>query len=254
MTGSGNLRRTHDAVPRTRPARGPSSASGEFSAETMGELLRALRARAAERPENPGLIASWPGVPESCMPAACAELRRRGHALREVSIARPGEKMRSGWAVGGTTYRAIVTPAPLTPLVYDSVVLVREVAEPAVVRAARAAVTSFASRQGASDAVCSALAIAVTEACANVVTHAYVDEVAPRHLEVRTCMAEAVLVVDVANEGRGMVPRIDSPGLGRGLARIAQVADVLEILDQRERPGVVIRMHFNLAGPSATDR
>jgi hypothetical protein len=122
----------------------------------MGELLRALRARAADHPESPGLIASWPGVPESCMSAACGELRRQGYAVREVSIARPGVGTRSGWAVGGTTYRAIVTPAGLTPLVHDSVVLVREVAEPRVVPAARAAVTGFAAQQGASDAVCHA--------------------------------------------------------------------------------------------------
>ena len=230
------------------------SASGEFSAETLGELLRALRARGADHPESPGLIASRPGVPERRMPAACAALRRQGHAVREVSIARPGARMRSGWAVGGTTYRAIVTPAPLTALVHDSVVLLREVAEPPVVPAARAAITSFAAHQGASEAVCSALAIAVAEACANVVTHAYVDQVAPGYLEVRTCMAEAVLVVDVADEGRGMVPRVDGPGPGVGLLLIAQVADVLEILDQRERPGVVLRMHFNLAGPPASDR
>jgi hypothetical protein len=140
MTGSGKVR-MQDAVPPIRSALGPFSASGEFSAETMGELVR------------------------------------------EVSIARRGAGRRSGWAMGGTTYRAIVRPAPLTPLVDD-----------------------------------------------------------------------AVLVVDVADEGRGMVPRIDSPGLGLGLALIAQVADVLEILDQRERPGVVVRMHFNLAGPPATDR
>jgi serine/threonine-protein kinase RsbW len=254
MTGAGEVRRRRDAVPITQPALGPFAASGEFSAETMGELLRALHVRAADHPESPGLIASWPGVPESRMPAACGELRRQGHAVREVSIARPGARMRRGWAVGGTTFRAIVTPAPLTALAYDSVVLVREVAEPPVVPAARAAVTSFAARQGASDAVCSALAIAVTEACANVVTHAYVDQVAPGYLEVRTCIAEAVLVVEVADEGRGMVPRVDCPGLGVGLPMIAQAADVLEILGQRERPGLVVRMHFNLAGPPATDR
>jgi hypothetical protein len=67
-------------------------------------------------------------------------------------------------------------------------------------------------------------------------------------------MAEAVLVIDVADEGRGMVPRVDGQGLGVGLPLIAQVADVLEILDQRERPGVVVRMQFNLAGAPATDR
>ena len=41
------------------------------------------------------------------MPAACGELRRQGHAVREVSIARRGVRVRGGWAVGGTTYRAV---------------------------------------------------------------------------------------------------------------------------------------------------
>jgi hypothetical protein len=133
-------RRTWDAVSRPRPARASSAASGEFSAETMGELVRALRARAGDHPESPGLIASWPGVPESCMSAACGELRRQGYAVREVSIARRGGGRRSGWAMGGTTYRAIVRPAPLTPLVHDSVVLLREVARslPGISRCARA--------------------------------------------------------------------------------------------------------------------
>ena len=66
--------------------------SREFSAEMIRELLRALRARAADHPGSPGLIASWPGVPEARMPAACAELRRQGHAVRKVSIARPGRR------------------------------------------------------------------------------------------------------------------------------------------------------------------
>ena len=96
----------------TAAAGGSSRASREFSVETMRELLRALRARASEHPESPGLIASWPGVPEARMAAACGELRRQGHALREISIARRGLEDRSGWAVGGTTYRAVVTPAP----------------------------------------------------------------------------------------------------------------------------------------------
>ena len=44
-----------------------------------------------------------------------------------------------------------------------------------------------------------------------------------------------------------MIPRLDSPGLGLGLPLIAQLTDVLEILDRGDRPGVIVRMHFNLA-------
>jgi hypothetical protein len=104
----------------------PPTASGGFSAETMGELLRALRARATDHPESPGLIASWPGVLEARMSAACGELRRQGYAVRKVSIARPGAKGRGGWAVGGTTYRAVVSPAPPAALGRADAVLVSE--------------------------------------------------------------------------------------------------------------------------------
>jgi hypothetical protein len=76
----------------------------EFSDRTLHELLRALHARTTEHPDNPGLIASWPGVREERMAAACAELRRRGHPVFRVSIegAKPGQT-RDSWAVAATT-------------------------------------------------------------------------------------------------------------------------------------------------------
>jgi hypothetical protein len=132
-----------DAVSPTGTAVGPPTASREFSAETMGELLLALRARAADHPESPGLIASWPGGPEARIPAARRKPRRPGHPLREVSVARPGVRVRGGWAVGGTTYRAVPTPA---------------------------------------ETVRSTLSLAVAEACKNVVTHAYADRRLPESL------------------------------------------------------------------------
>jgi serine/threonine-protein kinase RsbW len=119
---------------------------------------------------------------------------------------------------------------------------------------ARSVLTRFAEREGASQAVRSALALAVTEVCTNVVTHAYADRDAPGELEVRACVAEAVLVVQVADEGRGMVPRVDSPGLGLGLPLIAEMTDVFEILARPDRRGVVLRMHFNLGGKPETYR
>jgi hypothetical protein len=76
--------------------------SRAFSAKTMRELLRALRARAMEHPDSPALIASWPGVPADQMPAACAELQRQGYAVREVAIILPGAKERRGWMVAAT--------------------------------------------------------------------------------------------------------------------------------------------------------
>ena len=71
---------------------------------------------------------------------------------------------------------------------------------------------------------------------------------APGYLEVRACRVGAVLTVEVADDGRGMVPRIESPGLGLGLALIAQMADVFEIRTERKRPGLTLRMQFDLDG------
>jgi hypothetical protein len=72
----------------------------EFSEETLSELLRALRARTSAHPDNPGLVASWPAVPESRMAAACGELVARGYPV--VRIAIPG-RIRNGWAIRRTT-------------------------------------------------------------------------------------------------------------------------------------------------------
>jgi hypothetical protein len=72
----------------------------EFSDETLNTLLGALRARAASHPDNPGLLACWPGVREDRMAAACVELVRRGHPIQEVLL--PGRSpgvMRTGWAL-----------------------------------------------------------------------------------------------------------------------------------------------------------
>jgi hypothetical protein len=76
----------------------------EFSEATLTELLRALHSRTSRHPDNPGLIASWPGVREERMAAACTELLHRGHPVFQVSIpsANPG-RSRDGWAVRATT-------------------------------------------------------------------------------------------------------------------------------------------------------
>jgi hypothetical protein len=71
----------------------------EFSEATLSELLRALRARSSARPDNPGLVASWPAVPESRMAAACRELVARGYPVARIAI--PG-RIRDGWAISRT--------------------------------------------------------------------------------------------------------------------------------------------------------
>lgn len=76
------------------------SNSSPLSEQDLVDLLDGLHARATSHPDNPGLIACWPAVPEHRMAAGCRELLRRGHPIRSVSIAgwAPG-KRRAGWAV-----------------------------------------------------------------------------------------------------------------------------------------------------------
>jgi hypothetical protein len=71
-----------------------------FSEETLTELLRALRSRTSGHPDNPGLVASWPGVSEAQMSAACGELMRRGHPIFRIAI--PG-RAADGWAIRSGT-------------------------------------------------------------------------------------------------------------------------------------------------------
>lgn len=71
-----------------------------FSEQVLQDLLGALRARAASHPDNPGLVAAWPAVPEMRMASACAELVRLGYPVERVSVgAWDGAKTRDGYAL-----------------------------------------------------------------------------------------------------------------------------------------------------------
>jgi serine/threonine-protein kinase RsbW len=86
--------------------------------------------------------------------------------------------------------------------------------------------------------------LAVTEACTNVVVHAYDDVEGPMHVEA-SLEGDQELVVIVRDEGRGIAPRTDSPGLGLGLPLIASLAESLELgRDSDKRTEV--RMTFRL--------
>lgn len=77
------------------------------------------------------------------------------------------------------------------------------------------------------DATLSDIKLAVTEACTNVVVHAYGDGEGPMGL--RATIGASGLTLVVTDRGRGIVPRTDSPGLGLGLPLIATLAQSLEL-------------------------
>jgi len=112
----------------------------------------------------------------------------------------------------------------------------------------RRAVTKFAARHGASDRSLEAVNLAVSEALTNVVVHAYRSAAAPGPVLVMAAVRDRALIVTVADEGCGMTPRDDSPGLGLGLALMSRLADTFEVTPRVARAGIVLRMGFALAG------
>jgi serine/threonine-protein kinase RsbW len=86
--------------------------------------------------------------------------------------------------------------------------------------------------------------LAVTEACTNVVIHAYEDG-EEGHLEVDATIDNRRLTVVIRDNGRGIVPRPDSPGLGLGLPLIATLAETLE-LGKDTSDNTEVRMTFRL--------
>jgi anti-sigma regulatory factor (Ser/Thr protein kinase) len=69
------------------------------------------------------------------------------------------------------------------------------------------------------------IALAVSEATTNVVMHAYRDRTDPGTFDLDLDFDDGSLLIDVRDDGVGMGPREDSPGLGLGLRIIAIVTD-----------------------------
>jgi serine/threonine-protein kinase RsbW len=87
--------------------------------------------------------------------------------------------------------------------------------------------------------------LAVTEACSNVVVHAYAEQT-PGTLDVLATLNDDVLTVVVRDEGPGIAPHPDSPGLGLGLPLIASLAESVQ-LGRDEHDRTEVRMTFSLS-------
>ena len=107
----------------------------------------------------------------------------------------------------------------------------------------RHAVIEMAAAHGIGGRPREDIALAVSEACSNVVMHAYRHETAPGSLAVDAYRDDGEFFVVVRDEGIGMTPRADSPGLGLGLGLIAGLAKRLEI-GSRQPGGASVTMVF----------
>jgi anti-sigma regulatory factor (Ser/Thr protein kinase) len=118
-------------------------------------------------------------------------------------------------------------------------------AEPLSVGKARAAISEFAEAAGATRRQIDDVRLATSEAVTNSVLHAYRGQ--PGSIYLTAVAACEELWILIADDGCGLEPRSDRPGLGLGLGLIAQVSDDLAI-GPRASGGTELRMSFRLVG------
>ena len=118
-------------------------------------------------------------------------------------------------------------------------------ATPENVAPLRRALVGLVIRAGGDEELQGDVALALGEACANVVVHAYPPgDTGPMIIDAEVRGDE--LVLRVSDLGQGMVPRPDSPGLGLGLPLIASIVDRMEIRDGPDGVGTTIELGFAL--------
>jgi anti-sigma regulatory factor (Ser/Thr protein kinase) len=118
-------------------------------------------------------------------------------------------------------------------------------ADPSIVPEIRAGVTGFARADGAPSRVVTDIELAVSEAATNAVVHAFVGRQAGRVCVIAEA-GEDCLMVRVIDDGRGMTPRSDSPGLG--LSTMSMLASKCEISSRAPASGTEVRLRFTAPG------
>jgi anti-sigma regulatory factor (Ser/Thr protein kinase) len=119
---------------------------------------------------------------------------------------------------------------------------------PSTVRIAREELAGLAASAGASEERLDAVRLAASEALTNAVVHAYRDRPGPIHVTAAVVSDE--LWVLIADEGCGLRACSSRPGLGLGLALIAQLSEHFTIV-RRAAGGTEIEMRFALLAAPA---
>lgn len=109
---------------------------------------------------------------------------------------------------------------------------------------ARRIVAEHLRELGVPEQLLDTVRVGVSEAFTNAVLHAYIEAPGPGSVHVTAGVGDDEVCVTVSDDGRGMVPRHDSPGAGLGLAIIAQIATGVEI-GHSPSGGTVVRMSFS---------
>jgi anti-sigma regulatory factor (Ser/Thr protein kinase) len=97
----------------------------------------------------------------------------------------------------------------------------------------------------------SSIALLVSEAVTNAVTHAYVGRPTPGSVDVTVTAEPDEVLITIEDQGNGMRPRPDSPGLGYGLALMVAVSQRFEA-QSAENHGTRLRAWFSRDPAAAT--
>jgi anti-sigma regulatory factor (Ser/Thr protein kinase) len=112
---------------------------------------------------------------------------------------------------------------------------------------ARHAVRDFLHPLGADPRALGDVLLALSEVVTNAFVHGYRgQEGGEVHVEAEH--SDERLVLSVADQGGGMAPRLDSPGLGLGLPLVGRIAERVDITAQAGG-GTLVSMRFSLAPP-----
>ena len=117
----------------------------------------------------------------------------------------------------------------------------------------RQAVVDFAYEHGAPEPCLSDIRLAVSEALSNAVVHAFRGRAEGTVIASVTTDASEWVEVRVTDDGSGMAPRNDSPGLGLGLPLIRHLTDQFEHRPPPGSVGTELWMRFRLPASGARD-
>jgi anti-sigma regulatory factor (Ser/Thr protein kinase) len=109
----------------------------------------------------------------------------------------------------------------------------------------RQRVAEYAQTIGASEDVVERARLAASEALTNIIVHAYLGR-DPGSMVVEAWCEADHLVIRVSDDGHGLIPRSDSPGLGVGIPIMARVTDDFRVANREAMPGTVVSLRFSL--------
>ncbi|MCW3038395.1 MAG: ATP-binding protein, partial [Solirubrobacterales bacterium] len=121
---------------------------------------------------------------------------------------------------------------------------------PAVARSVprlRGELAEWVRARGMDDEHLAAVRLAVSEAVTNAVMHAFIDR-EPGTVAVEAVTGRDTLEVRVTDDGCGMGPRPDSPGLGMGVPMIGKLCATVDLGEGPGGTGTEVRMVFAAPG------